>query len=118
MRCMTRLVPGCRLTTQSATRVRPRKTITLVPWMRATSGTARSSRVAFNLALSPASPECGPAPVTTVPVTSTTDAASTSSRPSHIVVGSSAGWLRVSSEIPARWYSTMASPSSTTERRK
>ena len=56
--------------------------------------------------------------MTTVPVTSTTDALSTSNRPSHSVLGRTEGRLRASSGIPARWYSTIALASSTVETRK
>ena len=98
----------------------PRKIITVVPWIRATSGIARSRRVAIEtLAAFPASPECG---------TGAGDdgaghehdatRAAPAGDPSQSVPGGTAGRLRVPSGMPARRYSTIASASSTAERRK
>ena len=92
----------------------------LVPWMRATSGMYRSRRVA-RCAVPGTSPECGPEPVTTVPVTTTTEAASTSTRLIQTTDGATIGTGRranAASGCPARRQSTSALASSSMDTRK
>ena len=93
------------------TSVRPRKIITLTPWMRATWLMSKAKRFAS------LSPPWGPVEVTTVPVVTTTQAITTRRRPQVRMRGStwSADFVCGS---PARLYRTIASVRSTRESRK
>ena len=92
----------------------------LVPWTRATSGMYRSRRVA-RWAVPGTSPECGPEPVTTVPVTTTTEAATTSTRLIQTTDGATIGTGRRANPVSgcaARRHSTSALASSSIDTRK
>ena len=92
----------------------------MAPWIRATSPMRTSSRVARNeiFALFPASPEWGPAPVTTVPVTSTALARTTIAIAIRCTTRGTTTGAVAASGTPARHTSTNAFASRTAERRK
>ncbi len=87
--------------------------VSTVPWMRATVVIANGSRFTRSL---PLDPECGPVPVTTVPVTIASAVSATSSRPRARTGGATTLTSRLPSGSRARWTSSTASATSAWDR--